>query len=444
MGSTFHFTGQFQLASPDGRAGKTDLAAMLAGYSERTVLIVDDDPAALKGVAHLIGQLGLRVNTASNALEALECVNTAPDYLVCLVDWRMPEIDGGETIRRLRAAYIARRKQPPPMLLMAAGGHEPNIQAAHKEIDGFLAKPVSTSQLLVELGHSLGIYQKPAPAMDTHKVARSQWSRFHGLDILIAEDIEVNREVMQGLMSNAGLTPRFARNGVEALNAVQDKRPDLILMDCHMPEMDGYEATRQLRMKPDSRDLPIIALTADATMADQERCIEAGMNAHVAKPIRMEVLYERMVQCLPDVSLPGPAAAVPAEAGASQAAQPAFPHFPGIDITTALTNVGDKPSLLLRVLKQFRDNMGKSFEADFAAAQASADWKAQIRLTHSLKGVANTIGAAALAEAAHALQLAAEDENTGQCAALLPSAANCLNVVVEGLSGLDNQLEAFK
>ncbi len=116
-------------------------------------------------------------------------------------------------------------------------------------------------------------------------------------------------------MSNVGLTARFARNGVEALIAVQDKRPDLILMDCHMPEMDGYEATRQLRMRPDTRDLPIIALTADATMADQERCIEAGMNAHVAKPIRMEVLYERMVQCLPDTGLPGPAAAVPRGSG---------------------------------------------------------------------------------------------------------------------------------
>ncbi len=444
VGSVFHFTVHFKLASPDPRPGEADLAAMLAGYAERPVLIVDDNPVALKGLSHLIGHLGLRVNTASNALDALECINTVPDYLVCLVDWHMPEIDGAETIRRLRAAYIARRKQPPPMLLMAAGSYEPNIEAVRKEMDGFLAKPVSSSHLLIELTRSLGIYREPTPAMDRHKVTRSQWSRFHGLDILIAEDVEVNREVMQGLMSNAGLTTRFARNGVEALNAIRDKRPDLILMDCHMPEMDGYEATRQLRMRPDTRDLPIIALTADATMADQERCLEAGMNAHVAKPIRMEVLYERMVQCLPDVNLPGLTAAVPAAASTSPAAQPAFPHFPGIDIAAALANVDGKPSLLLRVLKQFRDNMGKSFEADFAEAQASKDWKAQIRLAHSLKGVANTLGAATLAEAAHALQLAAEDENTGQCAALLPSVAYYLNIAVDGLSGLDNQLEAFK
>ncbi len=110
---------------------------MLAGYSGRPVLIVDDDPVVLKGLSHLIGRLGLQVDTASNALKALECIDTGPDYLACLVDWRMPEIDGGETIRRLRAAYIARGKQPPPMLLMAAGSHEPSIQAVRKEIDGF-------------------------------------------------------------------------------------------------------------------------------------------------------------------------------------------------------------------------------------------------------------------------------------------------------------------
>jgi CheY-like chemotaxis protein len=212
-----------------------------------------------------------------------------------------------------------------------------------------------------------------------------------------------------------------------------------------MPEMDGYEATRQLRMKPETRDLPIIALTANATTVDQAPCLEAGMNAHVAKPIHMDVLYERMVQCLSGVTPPEPApVAAPAAAGTSHAAQPAFPCFPGIDITAALANTGGKHSLLLRVLKQFRDNMGKNFEADFAAAQAGGDWKTQLRLAHSLKGVAKIEGAATLAEAAYALELAAKDENAEQCAALLPGVVNCLNIVVDGLSDLDNQLEAPK
>ena len=228
------------------------------------------------------------------------------------------------------------------------------------------------------------------------------------------------------------------------LAAVQEKRPGLILMDCHMPEMDGYEATRRLRMNPDTRDIPIIALTADATMADRERCLEAGMNAHVAKPISMDVLFERMVRCLPNVNPPGLPAAPSAIADTSPEIQPALPHFPGIDIAAALVHAGGRPALLLRILKQFRDTMGKNFEADFAAAQAGQDWQTQMRLAHSLKGVAKTLGAAALAEAAYALELAARDENAEQCAAALPRATNYLNIVADGLSGLDNRLEAFK
>ena len=213
QGSTFHFTARFPLASPDRRSSEVQPAAMLARYAGRRVLIVDDDPIAIAALSHLIGRFGLLADSASSGLEAFKCVNLEPDYLVCIVNWRMPEIDGGETIRRLRAAYIARRKQPPPMLLMSAGDNEPCIQAVRKEADGFVAKPVSTSQLLIELSRSLGIRQDLAPVRDEKKVARAQWSRFLGLDILIAEDIEVNREVMRGLLSNAGLTARFAKNG---------------------------------------------------------------------------------------------------------------------------------------------------------------------------------------------------------------------------------------
>jgi CheY-like chemotaxis protein len=248
---------------------------------------------------------------------------------------------------------------------------------------------------------------------------------------------------MEGLMANVGLTVHFARNGVEVLKIVQDKRPDLILMDCHMPEMDGYEATRRLRMKHGTQELPIIALTANATLADQERCFEAGMNAHVAKPIRMDVLYERMVQCFPAPHLLAPPSEVAVDAKNGSAGKAALPNCPGIDVTVALAYVG-APSLLLRVLKKFRDKLGKNFDADFAAAQAVEDWETQTRLAHSLKGVAKTLGAAALAEAAHALEVAAQEKNNERCAALLPTVAKCLKVVMDGLRDLDGRSEEFE
>ena len=278
------------------------------------------------------------------------------------------------------------------------------------------------------------------PAIDRHKTeAPLQWSRFSGLDILIAEDVDVSREVMEGLLANVGLTVRFARNGVEALKAVQDKRPDLILMDCHMPVMDGYEATRRLRTKHGARNLPIIALTANATAADQERCLEAGMNAHVAKPIRMDVLYERMVACFSDYNPTTPSSEVPDASEGGEAERTALPDFPGIDIAVALHYVKGR-SLLLRVLKKFREGLGKTFELDFIAARAREDWEAQTRLAHTLKGVANMFGAKALGEAALALERAAQEKNNDQCSALLLPVVNHLHIVMSGLSDLERRL----
>ncbi len=441
VGSAFHFTARFPLAEPD-RPRSADLAAKLAEHAGRPALIVDDNPAVRRALSHLIGKLGLRVDSACNAADALAHVAKGGDYLFCIVNWRMPDIDGIKTVRRLRAAYAARNKQAPPMLLAAANSHEERAREAGEEADGLLSKPVTAPGLYAALARSLGISEEPMPEMASKAETELRWSRFFGLDILIVEDVDVSREVMQGLLTNAGLTVRFARNGVEALKAVQDKHPDLILMDCHMPGMDGYEATRRLRVKHDAQALPIIALTANATVADQNQCFEAGMNAHVAKPVRMDVLHDRMAQCFPDANPPSPASeGVPAvEVGREE--KPALPCFPGIDVGVALTYVGNAP-LLLSVLKKFRDKLGKNFEADFAAARAGEDWETQLRLAHSLKGAAKTLGAEALAEAAHALESAAKEKNREQCAAFLPPVVDRLHIVTGGLSG-ENFSEAAR
>jgi PAS domain S-box-containing protein len=439
-GSTFHFTARFPLVEPGRRSNAAEMAAQLAGHRGRPALIVDDNPVARRILASLIGQLGLRVDSACNAVEALALVKTAPDYLFCLVDLRMPENGDIETVRRLRAAYAARKKQPPPVLLATVHRNEEHVLAVGKKNGGILPKPVSAPHLYVELARHLGLREVRIAAIDRHKTdAPLQWSRFSGLDILIAEDVDVSREVMEGLLANVGLTVRFARSGVEALKVVQDKRPDLILMDCHMPGMDGYEATRRLRMTHKARDLPIIALTANATVADQERCFEAGMDAHVAKPIRMDVLYDCMVACFSHGNPANPSSEVPDASEGREAERTALPDFPGIDIAVALHYV-NRPSLLLRVLKRFREELGKTFEMDFIAARTREDWETQTRLVHSLKGVANTVGAKALGEAALALELATHEKDIDQCSALLLPVVNQLHIVMSGLSDLECRL----
>ena len=136
----------------------------------------------------------------------------------------------------------------------------------------------------------------PLARLETPRVQRPQWARFQGTDILVAEDLEINQEVVLGLLASVGLTARLAANGAEVLAEVARKVPDVILMDCQMPVMDGYEATRRLREDPGLRELPVIALTAHAMSDDRARSLAAGMNAHLVKPIDLDAMYEALAR----------------------------------------------------------------------------------------------------------------------------------------------------
>lgn len=207
-----------------------------------------------------------------------------------------------------------------------------------------------------------------------------------------------------------------------------------------MPVMDGFTATRKLRETPAWRTLPVIALTANAMVEDQEACLAAGMNSHVAKPIRMEALYESMAKCLPDLAAP--------TVNETNAAMPrstanSLPKFPGINVAVGLAHVGGKQMLLLRILKQFRDTQGQHFGPQFDAAHLAGDWLTATRLAHSLKGVAHTIGATDLGEAAQGLEAAAANHDGAKCAELLPPLLTLLQLVTTGLAEIDGLLEAI-
>ena len=222
-GSTFHFTAKFANLGLDRRSGVAALAERLAENGDRPVMVVDDSPIARRLLEQIIGRLGLKVHTADSAEAALAlAADDNAHYLACLVDWRMPGVDGIETIRRLR--------------------HHDELHEISHEIDSLLAKPVSARHVYVELARCLGVTAQEAPKPDRRKAADRQWSRFRNLDILLVEDIEVNQEVICALLADVGITLRLASNGAEALDAVSRQVPDLILMDCQMPVMGcGHE-----------------------------------------------------------------------------------------------------------------------------------------------------------------------------------------------------------
>ena len=369
--SVFRFTVRVKTLGPDRRQGIAQFGSQLAAHAHRPVLIIDDNPVACTILQRMITQLGLKADLAMSGGEALQRIDieSPPDYLMYLIDWRMAGLDGVETIRKLRAIYQARKHSAPPMILVTAFSHHEEVDHIAGEIDGLLAKPVSARHLYVEMAHCLGIGESAAPERNRRQRQLANWPRFRNLDILVVEDLEINREVIGELLANAGLTARFAQDGQEALLAVEERCPDLILMDLQMPVMDGYTATRHLRANPAYRNLPIIALSANALRDEHEKCLAAGMNAHVTKPVRMDILFDQMTKFLPERFHGGHDGKSAPAADAPQAGHPALP---GIDVAVGLSYV-KKTELYRRLLAKFSNTYGRTFASDYAAAIAADD-----------------------------------------------------------------------
>jgi two-component system sensor histidine kinase/response regulator len=435
-GSTFHFTARFGLAGADPRQEPAAQEAHLEHLAGHPVMVIDDNPIARHILVHLLEKLGLSAISADSAESALKLVNAGDTsaWLAFFVDWKMPQINGIETIRRLREIWQARQVVSPPMILVTAFSHHEEVNTVAAEVDGLLAKPVSLRQLRAELARSLGMPVATAPEWDRRKPARLHWSRFQHLDILLAEDMESNQEVLLALLANVGLKARLARNGKEVLEQVARQVPDLILMDCQMPVMDGYEATQRLRETPAWHELPIIALTANASTDDKARCLAVGMNAHLGKPVSMDALYECMKACLPHTR---PDTKRVPESNPLPSTPPQLPHLPGIDLQLGLAHSDGSMPLLLRLLQRFRDHHGQDFEERLTQAHATGDIESETRLAHSLKGLARTLGACELGEAAEALEKAILADDQPSHVACLSVLLSKIQLVTAGLEHLD-------
>lgn len=435
VGSTFHFTARFKRLGVDRRMLKQVLALELANRPSRTVLLVDDTPVALAVLEVLVKQLGVSVCSVNSgeAAIALATAHDAPQFLACLVDWLMPSMDGIQTIRELRRICDARWNAAPPMILVTAYSHHDDLGSLGQYIDGLVVKPVSARHVHAELARCLGILGDALPAVDRRKGAVLDWSRFQSTDILLVEDDEVNQSVVLELLANAGLSVRLASNGLEALEAVERSLPDVVLMDCQMPVMDGFSATRQLRQNPKTRSLPVIALTANVLPEDNEHCFAAGMNAVIDKPINMASLYDQLVQCLPATKT---GIARMSSNLHHDPSVDALPVLPGIDVAVGVANVGGRLALFYQVLTQFRNNQGTQFPEQILSALESNSWAVAARLAHSLKGVAKTLGAYELADSAQRLHSAILQEDKGACADRVTLVLERLQHVVDGLGAL--------
>jgi CheY-like chemotaxis protein len=401
------------------------LVENLRGHAGRKVLVVDDNAIARRVLAAMLGQLGLEADCADSGEAALTQVRNGPPegYLFCLVDLKMPGINGIATISSLRAQLGD--GHTPPMLLVTAFSQDEALRGSNVPIDGFLIKPTSAKHIYAEVAPALGLPELTGPAI----LGRRSSDR-------------AGLSAFRGLLENAGLNVRVANNGEEALRVVAEKRPDCILMDCQMPVMDGFEATRRLRADAAYSDLPIVAITANAMSSDREKCLLAGMNAHVSKPINVSEFYATLALWMKPVAEAAAAevAAVPGSVPLPSTALVEvkdIPELAGVDTAVGLAQVMGNIPLYFKVLKKFRDTLGRNFAQDFNQAIARGEQDMAVRLTHSMKGVSRTLGAYPLGELVAELEDAVRASDSPLVEERLSPVIAELERVMRGLENID-------
>jgi two-component system sensor histidine kinase/response regulator len=291
-GSTFWFTARLGRSTVPARPRM--LRSDLHG---RRVLVVDDNSPARTVLSGLLEGMALNADEAASGEEGIEMVRQAAEagrpYEIAFVDWQMPKINGIETCKRLLALPTLDR--PPHLVMVTAYGREEVMkQAEHAGIENVLVKPVTSSTLfdttlsVLRTDHEAPAVGRIAPSLDM--------ARARGTKVLLVEDNEINQEVALGQLEDAEVEVDVADNGEIAVRMVRENDYDLVFMDMQMPVMDGIEATRLIRSDPRFERLPIVAMTANAMAADRDRCLEAGMNDHIAKPIDPDQLLQVLLR----------------------------------------------------------------------------------------------------------------------------------------------------
>ncbi len=394
------------------------------------VLVVDDNLTAREILQDIAASLGFRVDVAASGEQALQQATHAQEsndpYSVVLMDWQMPGMDGVDTTRALLDRGLLGGTEA--VLMVTAYGREDAAAAGQGlPIKHYLTKPVNASTLLdsILLAHGKSAVSRRQRKLRQHDVAAA--AQLAGARVLLVEDNEINQELALELLANAGVKADVANNGKEALERLATTDYDGVLMDIQMPVMDGYIATREIRKRPQWQDLPVIAMTANAMVGDREKAAAAGMNDHIAKPLNVADMFATMARWIT------PAKPQAIQQDATTNAADTVEPIAGIDTVAGLATCAGNAGLYRKLLLQFRASQG-DFERTFRAARIGTDDAAPMRLAHTLKGIAASIGAADVAAAAAALETACNQQEAaeaieGRLAQLLTALAPVLHSI---------------
>jgi two-component system, sensor histidine kinase and response regulator len=434
-GSIFHFTVCFNVSpTMDIKAPRLEFQDL----SGMTVLIVDDNYTNRVLLQEMLASWGLVPTATTNGREAFDRLTRAFDsgepYQLVLLDMQMPEMDGFDVAKMMKGAPAG--EQVKIIMLSSMGQRGDSARCKEAGISGYLPKPIKQSDLLDAIMMTMGRHTEEGPAVITrHTVYEAR----EKLNILLAEDNLINQTLAIKLLETRGHRVALASNGQEAVEAIQKEVFDLILMDIQMPEMDGFEATKAIRaMEGAASRIPIIAMTAHALKGDREKCLEAGMDEYVSKPINPEALFAVIRKA--NHGLQGLK-----ELKQEQTFQAAESFSPGtFDLVKAMETVLDSKELFQEIAGMFIEKLPE-YTAAIREGIAGNDPGALERAAHSLKGAVGNFGAREASEAAWRLEKAGKEgkmdvaaEEFSKLEKALAALANEMNAVLQEMKNEDS------
>jgi PAS domain S-box-containing protein len=442
-GSTFTFTAVFGLsAQKEDKLLKS--TKLLQGMK---VLVVDDDAASLDSLQGMLESFSFDVSLAVSGEEGFKKLENASKdrpYELLLVDWKISRMRGFEASRR-KKNYSAHSKIPSIIMVDDDSREEIMRQADQVGLESFLIKPFSQSDLFDMIIQTVNRYTSELirpPALDDQMILRLK--AIQGARILLVEDNEINQQLARELLEGVGFVVTIANNGREAVSVVDDKEFDAVLMDVQMPVMDGYQATVEIRKHERFRDLPIVAITSHAMAGDKEKSLEAGMNGHITKPINPDQLFLTLLAWIKPGkrAIPDDILAKRRQKAAERDERP-LTEMPGIEVKTGLVRAGGNRAFYVDLLAKFHRDCADATSRIKSALDNGEHELAQ-RLVHTVKGVAGSIGALDLENAASELEAAVGQKATRGLEDLLSQFHMALNIVLDSIRnavGVDSKSE---
>jgi PAS domain S-box-containing protein len=407
VGSTFKF---------DIRLGVSDAARTeeqqqeVAELNGMRVLVVDDNPHAREALSSHLRHWSFEVKEAASGDQSLEILGSAPKpFELVLMDLVMPGLDGLETTQRIKSGDLPHT--PKVILVTAHSEDEYRDEPSFENLDGTMTKPVNPSLLFNGI---LDVFGYEAARRTTTRGARREFSSeelrpVQGARILLAEDNAINQQVATEILEQARFFVDVANNGAEALEKLETSTYDCVLMDIQMPVMDGFEATARIRQDERFEELPVLAMTANATVDDRRQTAEAGMKAHISKPIDPRELFGALLEWIEHGERALPEIEPEADDGADSLET--LPRIDGIDAEAGVARLGGNVGAYRKILSKFADNQADA-GAQLSRAIESGDDELAERLAHTLKGLSGTLGAGKLQDAAARLEARLRSEGS--------------------------------